>query len=233
MIEHDHEDDDEFHNREGGKRRSSLPSSRKNSQDEHKIELAHGHSHLQNDKNENEQNIDHSHDHQHDHSHDHQHDNELNVPLLKIDHEKHERIMKHADSTRMPTDHADDLHLKKAMSNKDIIQEEDDNESNEDAYNNLRAKPIPSKKQSENDTIHNQLGKALNGPNKYKSELLPKHKEIKLQDQKTEVQQLRVIKSMEEENSDEDEEAFKTVISNKGQFTSFLQVRNISNLILT
>jgi len=31
-----------------------------------------------------------------------------------------------------------------------------------------------------------------------------------------------------EEDSDEDEEAFKTVVSSKGHFTSFLQVRNLS-----
>jgi len=39
----------------------------------------------------------------------------------------------------------------------------------------------------------------------------------------------RTVKS--EENSDEDEDAFKTVVSTKGQFTSFLQVRNISKII--
>lgn len=92
----------------------------------------------------------------------------------------------------------------------------------EDGYSKLRA----IKKDFKSNNGKGHVGFATHSSQIISHRLSPRTNEL-IKPEKPAIKR----KGKSEIDSDEDEDVFKTVVSTKGQFTSFFQVRNISKVI--
>jgi len=231
LIEHHHEDEEEYHRREGGTPFDNKQGSGNRDGDEHGHshgEEGHGHSHGKNEDghvHSHGKDEGHSHDPQHNHDNDHTHDQEHNKHEHNHSHEEQNIKVNERDTLKDPllprkqfSEDGKNISNKKmkASFSQVIVEEKDEN----DDYGELR----PIKINPSDNTNENELSLKKNYSASFNYPLV---KEFNMQKNQENRRRVKTI----DENSDEDEEALKTVVSAKGHFSSFLQFRNISKIL--
>ena len=191
-------------------------------------EEGHGHSHGKNEDghvHSHGKNEGHRHDPQHNHDNDHTHDQEHNKHEHNHSHEEQNINVNERDTLKDPllprkqfSEDGKNISNKKmkASLSQVIVEEKDEN----DDYGELR----PIKMNPSDNTNENELSLKKNYSASFNYPLV---KEFNMQKNQENRRRVKTI----DENSDEDEEALKTVVSSKGHFSSFLQFRNISKIL--